>query len=269
MRTLLAALLVPLAALAAPLSSAPAADASAPATFTVSATSVSTGATLTASGTFRKAYAGRKVVVQLQTGGSWKTLGKGRATAKGAYAIKVTAPSAAGVVHLRASATKGKLHAVSAVRAVKVTAAKPQPVRSAVGQVVTSGGWSFTFGATDTDAWPELQAADEDNVAPAAGWTYVLVPVTFHNVSDTDGDLYLPNDIELLGSDGEYYTDSTDDDSQSCGTVPDDWADADDVPVGGSLTANVCAVVPTSALAGGLWSVLNDDADVESLVNLS
>jgi hypothetical protein len=277
MRTLLAALLVPLSLLAAPLATEASADAAqtaakAPAGLSLSSATATPGQALTASGTFKKAYAGRKVAVQVAQGSSWKTLATKAATAKGAYSIVLKAPSSPGNVRVRAYvAGKGKLRAAaSAVKVLKVVKAGGPGSSDApygVGQSFSNGSWSFSFGRTDTNAWASTLQADEDNDAPAAGWSYVIVPVTFTNNSATADEPYWPNEIDLLGNDDEYYSDTTDDD-QSCGTVPNDWADAPALAPGASLTANVCAVVPTAALTGALWSVENDDADDEALVRL-
>jgi hypothetical protein len=272
MRTLLAALLVPLAIVAAtPATTAEAAPA-APAragsgTFALSTGSVGAGAKVTATGTFKKAYAHRKVLVQVADGRTWVPLAKGKANAAGKYSINLTAPATPGTVKLRAyvasfgAKAKATPAAMSAPKALKVvrtgpgTSTDPLPVGSTVAQ----GAWSITFGATDTDAWPEIAAVDEENEAPAAGWSYVMVPVTFRNTSGASADPYMTNDIGFLGSDREEYDDESGD--QWCGVLPNDWSDLDELPAGAVVTANVCAVVPTSAVTGGAWYLQNEDAD--------
>jgi hypothetical protein len=271
MRSILAALLVPLALVLAPLPAAEAAPATG--TLTLSSTSVAAGGAVTASGSFRKAFAGRKVAIQVSAKGKWTTLAARSASSKGAYAVTVRVPSAQGKLKLRAYvAAKGKkAGAVSAVKTLKVTGSTGPGSSSApyaVGQTFANGSWTFSFGATDTDAWPELQGQDEENVAPNPGWSYVMVPVVFTNASKRADEPYWPNDIQFLGADGSEYSELSDDD-QICGIFENDWVEAPALAPGQSATLNVCAVVPTAAVAGGAWVVFNDDADDESYVKLS
>jgi hypothetical protein len=275
MRTFLAALLVPLAALGAPLaltSVTSAADAAVATggTLTVAKGDVVVATPVTVAGKFKKAYAGRKVVLQAANAGKWAVQATAKASAKGAFSTSWK-PTRAGDVKLRAVVTGGvvkghKLPTLTTpVKTVTVTNDdSSEGATFGPGQTFTNGSWTFTFGSTNTNGWSQM--ADQEDAEPApAGWTYVIVPVTFTNASKSTDDPYVVNDIEVLGNDDEDYSDYEDDD-HVCVGVPNDWADVGDIDPGKTVTANVCAIVPTAALAGGTWDLLNDDADDDTYV---
>ncbi|WP_426241992.1 hypothetical protein [Nocardioides sp. LHG3406-4] len=117
----------------------------------------------------------------------------------------------------------------------------------------TQGDWGLVLSPTDTDAWPEIRTANMFNEAPLNGWAYVTVPVTFTYRGATQEAPWLDVDIDFLGSDGVIYDRMSGD--QWCGVIPNSSDDIDDLYPGASATGNECAVVPTSAIVGGLWRI--------------
>jgi hypothetical protein len=173
-------------------------------------------------------------------------------------AYRVFAPSFYGLNN----ASKVVKRAAITTPITKVRVTPPVGIASsnpyAAGKPFALGRWGFVLGKTDTDAWPEIQVADPSNTEPQAGWSYVMTPVTFTNKTSGTAKPSLNTLLQFLGNDGATFDDNPDD--QTCGTLPQSALDLPDLAPGASATGNVCAVVLTSAIAGGVWRVQAFDA---------
>ena len=126
-----------------------------------------------------------------------------------------------------------------------------------VGSTFGLGDWNLQFGTADTDAWPEIAAQNSFNDPPLPGWSYVTVPVTFTRLGTTSAPPWVDTTVDFLGSNNVIYNEWSD---QSCGVLPNDATSINDLYPGGTAAGNDCAVVPTSAIEGGMWRVRSSSA---------
>lgn len=119
------------------------------------------------------------------------------------------------------------------------------------GTAFTLGSWTLRLGHTITNAWPQIQQQNMFNSAPKPGWSFVMVPVTFTHLVAAPMQPWVDTDFDFIGSNGVAY--SHYENSQSCGVLPNDAYDIGDMYRGATAAGNVCAVVPTSVIAGGVW----------------
>jgi hypothetical protein len=123
-----------------------------------------------------------------------------------------------------------------------------------VGQTFKNGDWYLRFGSTDTDAWPEVQAENMFNEAPATGYRYVMAPIWVKKAGTNAERPWLSIEIEFLGKSGRIYNDW-------CGVIPQDLDDVGDLYPGASATGNYCVAVPATEVSGGRWRVKADFDD--------
>lgn len=118
-----------------------------------------------------------------------------------------------------------------------------------------ASSWTFTWQSTKADGWPDIQAAQSYNTAPAAGENYVLGAVTYGLDAGTDA----ADGASPTASWGVYYVGNDGNSYQSigeCGTLPDaDLLAAQPMYPGASQTGNVCSKVPSAAVSGGTWVI--------------
>lgn len=233
----------------------------------------------------------RPVRLQRKTGSVWAVMQTKRSNRSGAVSFAQTSPLAAGSYGYRLYAPRIRVQgkwkpatrtpvATVAVRSVSPTpvptptvTSTPTPIPTATptptpqptpvlgsrenpistGTGFTSGAWGFSLGVTDLDAWPEIEAENMFNEPPPVGWSYITVPVTVSYRGTGSETPWIENYIEFVGSNGVVYTSSSSD--AWCGVVPSSYYDVPEMYAGGSATGNVCAVVPTGYIAGGLWRV--------------
>ena len=275
--TLRAASLAVIAAVSVAVSSPQAAVAATPTvgSLTTSASRVLAGATVKVAGKLPP-RAARPVVLQRYTAGSWARLASKKSTRSGTFAFSTRVPSKPGTVaQYRVYAPRARVAgkfaraSVTPVRSVRVLAPTAPPAPGTrlnpypSGTSFGLGSWNFRLATSDTDAWPEIAATNMFNDPPRAGWSYITVPVTFTYLGSGSERPWLSTTIDFLGSDNVVYNDFSD---QSCGVVPNDVTDINDLYPGGSATGNECAVVPTSAVEGGKWRVRTDFTDAERFV---
>ncbi len=116
--------------------------------------------------------------------------------------------------------------------------------------------WTFTFGATDPDAWPEISAANQFNQAATEGSTYVTAPVhieaanadSMANGADPSASYV----IEYVTVSGNTFG------SQTCLAslpAPGDINSVGTMYGGAKADFLTCAVVPTGDVSGGAWKV--------------
>jgi hypothetical protein len=120
----------------------------------------------------------------------------------------------------------------------------------------TLGSWALRLGHTVTNAWPLIQLENMFNDAPYPGWSYVMVPVTFTRLGSTPEQPWWDTRLNFIGSDGVAYSNL--ENSQSCGVLPNAAMNIGDMYRGATATGNMCAVVPTSVIAGGVWRAETD-----------
>jgi hypothetical protein len=247
-------------------------------TLSVAQHSVAAGATVTVSGRVGPATK-RKVSIQRSVGPRWLAVGSMKSAKTGAFSLRVPVGSVSGTVRFRSYVPKSKVgrasYGAAYSKTVKVTVVAktiapppPPPPGSlqapyAVGQSFTLGGWNLTVQAADTDAWPEIRAENMFNDAPLAGWSYVMVPIRFSNVGTTAKNPFWDIDVDYLGNDQVIYDVLSG--GQFCGVIPSGWSELNDVYPGGTVAANACVVVPTTAIAGGKWRVSTHDASYQKL----
>lgn len=199
---------------------------------------------------------------QKSSKGKWKSISKAKRSK-----FSVTARSNINGTKYRVKVLNGKKFRYSraaklTVRAVKRPVVDPSGSRTNPVPVWTpfnSGAWGFVLEPTDTDAWPEIQSANMFNDPPQPGYSYVTVAATVTYRGAKTGIPWFGTRAEFLGSDGRIYTNMSGD--HWCGVVPQSVTDIDDMYPGASARGNYCAVVPTAAIAGGLWRVKGDSDD--------
>ncbi len=102
-----------------------------------------------------------------------------------------------------------------------------------------ANGFCFGVLSVDWDAWPEIEAENSFNDPPPADHKFVMVEVFVLNQGSVErNSITADSDSEVLGEGTNVAIRST-----RCGVIPNDleWAD---VYPGGSLSGNICFVVP-------------------------
>jgi len=135
------------------------------------------------------------------------------------------------------------------------TRSNPFPTGTA-GKHSSDSVWTFSVGETDTDAGPEVLAANPYSEVPAGGSSYITVPVTVQ-VDDVpslvDGaDPAYSFDVAYVTAAGNTY------DSTTCVVSLPEPGDLYNVGVmyGGAQAGFLgCAHVPTVDVLGGAWVV--------------
>lgn len=119
-----------------------------------------------------------------------------------------------------------------------------------------SSMWTYTVGATDSDAWPEISAANQFNQAPQEGSTYISVPV--HVVAD---------DIEAAKDGADPWASFRVDYVTAAGNTFEDTTCQGELPPPGGLNMlgtmyggaqadfYACAAVPIADIPGGTWKI--------------
>jgi hypothetical protein len=129
------------------------------------------------------------------------------------------------------------------------TRANPLPLGQTVGISVRNGEemWRLRILSVDFDAWPEIQAENQFNRAPAPGFQYVMAAVEVTYVSGQSPRRpwsSIASDLNTVGASNVAFNQY---DNGGCGVVPDDFVLKDtDVFPPGSLTGNVCWPVRSS-----------------------
>lgn len=115
----------------------------------------------------------------------------------------------------------------------------------AFGQQVSNEDWTVDLGEP-TFADDVVKAENPYNEAPADGMEFWMVPVkAVYTGSETGwpaGEVM----VEFVGDDAKTYNDS-------CGVIPDDLMDVDELYEGGEAEGNVCVQVPAGA--AGTWTL--------------
>ncbi|SDS54594.1 hypothetical protein [Microterricola viridarii] len=141
------------------------------------------------------------------------------------------------------------------------TRANPFPVGTA-GKHAADSVWTYSLGETDSDAWPEIMAANEFNEAPAEGNGYITAPVTVQ-VEDVEAvaegaDPWNSFDVSYVTASGNTY------DSVTCSVVLPAPGELHRVGLmyGGAQAEFLnCAQVPTADIPGGAWVVASMVSD--------
>lgn len=114
-----------------------------------------------------------------------------------------------------------------------------------IGATVVNDEWNIVLG-TPREAGDEVSAENPFNDPPAPGMEFWIVPVTATYTGNDTGLAWTDLTVKFVGSDNKTYSDS-------CGVIPDNLNDVDEVYPGGIAEGNVCVAVPAGA--DGLWSV--------------
>jgi plastocyanin len=204
---------------------------------------------------------------QRRSGNKWKSITGAK---RSKYSFR--ARSSANGMKFRVRVTAGKRVQNSRSVTLSVKRVRPQPTPPApvdplgsrtnpvpVWTPFNSGAWSFTLEPTDVDAWPEIRSTNMYNDPPLPGYAYVMTTATVTYHGKSSGTPWLNTTAEFLGSNGRVYTVTSD--NQWCGVTPRSMSDVDDMYPGASARGTYCAVVPVTAIAGGLWRVHGDNDD--------
>src|SRR5690606_14320310 len=116
--------------------------------------------------------------------------------------------------------------------------------------------WQLSVSETDADAWPEIQAVNSFNEAPAAGLNYIsaILTITTEAGSEPEGaDPGASLSAEYVTASGRTY------DAVLCNMiVPPSPGSIYDVGVmfpGATADVYLCATVPTDDVIDGAWRV--------------
>ena len=110
---------------------------------------------------------------------------------------------------------------------------------------VGNDDWTVDLGKP-REAWTDIRAENQFNEAPADGMEYWIVPVEATYTGSETGTPWVDLTVEFVGDDAVTYSDS-------CGVIPDDLSDVDELYEGGSAKGNVCLTVPAGA--PGTWTL--------------
>ncbi|MEG3615720.1 DUF4190 domain-containing protein [Isoptericola haloaureus] len=105
--------------------------------------------------------------------------------------------------------------------------------------------WTVDLGKP-AEAWDDIRAENQFNDPPADGMEYWIVPVEATYTGTDTGTPWIDLTVEFVGDDNATYSDS-------CGVIPDDLTDVDELYEGGTGTGNVCVTVPAGA--EGAWTL--------------
>jgi hypothetical protein len=132
----------------------------------------------------------------------------------------------------------------------------PGSVRAVPLPLVTQAAvanWKVTVNSVTFDDWSAIEAANEFNDPPPAGWSDVVISLTMVYTGSSTGTPWLDNDLNVVGASNVAYPDSAHD----CGVPPSpSLLDFNSVFPGGSVTGNVCIQVQTGDEASlvGYWN---------------
>lgn len=118
--------------------------------------------------------------------------------------------------------------------------------------------WTYTLGATDTDAWPEISAENQFNQVPPEGSTYIMAPVHI-SMDDTEAaaagfDPWASFALQYVTAAGNSFDDRT------CTAVlpaPGALQNVGGMYGGAQADFLACAVVPVADIPGGTWRVVS------------
>ena len=123
------------------------------------------------------------------------------------------------------------------------------------------GAWDIAVTDVDTDAAEQLLAYANVNPQPAPDERFVLV--TFHGQNLGDGIAQPVFEWSITDGENEYGPEVP-----GCGLIPDSIYDVDEVQTGETIVASVCAPVPESIVANGLFLTLQPLDDVKYVFSL-
>jgi hypothetical protein len=111
--------------------------------------------------------------------------------------------------------------------------------------------WEVTLAATNPDATAAVMAENQFNEI-ADGRAAVMVPITVKYIGTESGTPWLDLSFSFLGASGNSFATGSDD---SCGVIPGDLMDVNEMFPGAASSANECVAVPVSDIPGGAWIV--------------
>jgi hypothetical protein len=245
---------------------APSLRAPAAGTLRVSDRSIFPGDKVTFIGQLGSRVTEQRVNLQMYRNGKWRNI-EGRYSGKaGKFRLREPLDYPVGTYRFRVMGVPGYLTA-GAPRTVTPTVkvnivAKPGSLDAPwrPGQLITGGGWRLTLGTTDTDSWPELYATWNESKPPPPGYSYISVPIAFTRTGPGSSHAGYANSLKFVGSDKAVYGQGTDvNGAEYYCSLSNDWEDAPELYTGGSGSGSECLLVPTAAIAGGLWRLEDND----------
>jgi hypothetical protein len=121
-----------------------------------------------------------------------------------------------------------------------------------VGTSGTVGDWEVTFAPTNTDATQEIMAANQFNDPPGEGRVFIMAEVTVTYTGNDSGTPWLDLAFDFVDSAGNTSGTGEED---YCGVIPNDLFDVGEMFPDASGSGNVCAVVASDQVDGGVWIV--------------
>ena len=128
------------------------------------------------------------------------------------------------------------------------TRTNPVPIDTAF---KVGDNWEVSLAATNPDATAAVLAENQFNEI-AEGRVAVMVSVTLTYVGAESGTPWLDLTMSYLGASGNTFGTGSDD---SCGVIPAELMDVNEMFPGATSTANECFAVPASDVAGGTWII--------------
>lgn len=122
-----------------------------------------------------------------------------------------------------------------------------------VGSVANLGIWDVTLAASDFNAWdtvsPEFDEFDKKYYAPAEGESWVMAPAKVTYTGAESGQVH-HLDWSYISKSGNAYSDEC-----SYSHLPGGIDNSAGLLTGDSAAGNVCVVVPTTDIDGGVWRI--------------
>ncbi|WP_242511364.1 DUF4190 domain-containing protein [Pengzhenrongella frigida] len=107
--------------------------------------------------------------------------------------------------------------------------------------------WETSVGAPTWDA-TAIIAADEYNEVAPAGSTYVLLPVSFRNLTTEAKTPWIETTVKFVSADGRSF-------DSVFASIENDATDLGDLYEGGEASGDLLFAIPSDSLVGGTWSV--------------
>ncbi len=124
-------------------------------------------------------------------------------------------------------------------------------------EAVSIADYTVAVGPTTLNANHVIAANDPQNLPPAPGMQFVMVPFSVTNNAAGIRVPWFDLDFAFAAADGSWYGEHEED---QCGEIPGAMMYLGELAPGAAGVGNVCASVPADKIDGGLWFVKRDGA---------
>lgn len=118
--------------------------------------------------------------------------------------------------------------------------ASPEDALAPGADVVSENGYSYKLVSVTPDASEAILAENEFNEQPADGEQFVMIRIEATRTADADA-LFGPESALRLSGPGDVTYTTFD---NSCGVLPEQWAETPELTVDESREGNICFAVP-------------------------